>query len=250
MIVVRDPRYLFIDESGDSERTLLLCALSLPESTVALAEASTDRLVGQMAALLPGFAREPELKANRLARPLLPSEIDALGDAAPFRTHEREFVYQHVLHHLAGLAGAQVYSVLWHWKGPAARGGRRYRLLLERLLEWVLEDPEPVSSIVIDRAGQERHYRQAIDTISAGAGTDWTVRMSASHEDRLVQLADLTAFAAWQAATPGQSHSKPHMRHWYRLALGDVFAPQGDGYGLRHFADEDARARSNYRRRR
>jgi hypothetical protein len=103
---------------------------------------------------------------------------------------------------------------------------------------------------VIDRAGQERHYRQAIDTISAGAGTDWTVRMSASHEDRLVQLADLTAFAAWQAATPGQSHSKPHMRHWYRLALGDVFAPQGDGYGLRHFADEDARARSNYRRRR
>lgn len=54
MIVVRDPRHLFIDESGDSERTLLLCALSLPESTVALAEASTDRLVGRDRSRLSG----------------------------------------------------------------------------------------------------------------------------------------------------------------------------------------------------
>lgn len=123
MIVVRDPRHLFIDESGDSERTLLLCALSLPESMVALAEASTDRLAGQMAALLPGFARESELKANRLARPLLPSEIDALGDAAPFRTHEREFVYRHALHHLADLPGAQVYAVLLALEGTG--GARR-----------------------------------------------------------------------------------------------------------------------------
>lgn len=250
MIVVSDPRHLFIDESGDSERTLLLCALSLPESTVAAAEASTDRLVQQMAALLPGFARESELKANRLARPLLPSEIDALGDMEPFRTHEREFVYQHALHHLAGLAGARVYAVLWHWKGPAARGGRRYRLLLERLMEWVLEDSEMVSRVVIDRAGQERHYRQALDAIVADAAMDWSVQMSASHDDRLVQLADLAAFAAWQAATPGQSHSKPHMRHWYRAALGDLFAPNGDGYGLRHFDSEDARAKRSYARRR
>jgi hypothetical protein len=168
MIVVRDPRHLFIDESGDSERTLLLCAVSLPESVVPIAQVSTDQLVEQMAALLPGFAREPELKANRLARPLLPSEIANLGDSAPFRTHEREFVYQHALHHLAGLVEARVYAVLWHWKGPAARGGRRYRLLLERLLEWVLESSEPVSSIVIDRAGQERYYRQALKTVSAG----------------------------------------------------------------------------------
>lgn len=250
MIVLRDPHHLFIDESGDSERTLLLCALSLPESTVALAEASTEELVQHMASLLPGFARESELKANRLARPLLPTEIDALGDAVPFRTHEREFVYQHALHHLAGLPGAQVYAVLWHWKGPAARGGRRYRLLLERLLEWVLEDSEPVSRVVIDRAGQERHYRQALDTVGTDAAMDWTVQMSASHDDRLVQLADLAAFAAWQAATPGQSHSKPHMSHWYRAALGDLFATNGDGYGLRHFDSEDARARHNYARRR
>jgi hypothetical protein len=62
-----DPRQLFIDESGDSERTLLLCALSLPESTVVAARATTNELVDGMAALLPGFAQQPELKANRLA---------------------------------------------------------------------------------------------------------------------------------------------------------------------------------------
>jgi len=247
---VLDPRHLFIDESGDSERTLLLCALSLPESTVPAARVSTDQLVKHMAALLPGFAREPELKANRLARPLLPSEIANLGDSPPFRTHEREFVYQHALHHLGGLTEARVYAVLWHWKGPAARGGRRYRLLLERLLEWVLEDAEPVSKIVIDRAGQERYYRQAVDAAVVNGSMEWTVEMPASHEDRLLQLADLTAFAAWQAATPGQSHSKLHMRPWYRMALGDLFAPHGDGYGLRHFDREDARAKHNYQRQR
>jgi hypothetical protein len=171
-----------------------------------------------------------------------------LGDLPPFRTHEREFVYQHSLHHLAGLIDARVYSVLWHWKGPAARGGRRYRLLLERLLEWVLEDAEPVAKIVIDRAGQERYYRQAVDAVVSDASVEWTVEMPTSHEDCLLQLADLAAFAAWQAATPGQSHSKPQMSHWYRTALGDLFASCGDGYGLRHFDREDARAKRNYRR--
>lgn len=247
---VLDPHHLFIDESGDSERTLLLCALSLPESTVSAARGSTDHLVEGMAALLPGFARLPELKANRLARPLLPNEIANLGDLPPFRTHEREFVYQHALHHVAGLDAARVYAVLWHWNGPAARGGRRYRLLLERLMEWVLEDSEPVSKIVIDRAGQEPYYRQALDAVAASASVEWTVEMPASHEDRLLQLTDLAAFAAWQAATPGQSHSKPHMRSWYRMALSDLFAPHGDGYGLRHFDRDDARAKRNYRRQR
>ncbi|MGO9207212.1 MAG: DUF3800 domain-containing protein [Solirubrobacteraceae bacterium] len=241
-----DPRHLFIDESGDSERTLLLCGLSLPESTVSAARATTDDLVEGLAALLPGFAQQPELKANRLARPLLPNEIARLGDSPPFHTHEREFVYQHALHHVAGLSAARVYSVLWHWKGPAARGGGRYRLLLERLMEWVLEGSEPVSKIVIDQAGQEPYYRRALDAVAANASVEWTVEMPASHEDRLLQLVDLAAFAAWQAATPGQSHSKPHMRSWYRAPLSDLFAPHGDGYGLRHFDRDDARAKRNY----
>ncbi len=245
-----DPRHLFIDESGDSERTLLLCALSLPESTVPAARASTAQLVERMAALLPGFAQQPELKANRLARPLLPSEVANLGNSPPFRTHEREFVYQHTLHHVAGLAAAWVYAVLWHWKGPAARGGRRYRVLLERLLERVLEDSEPVSKVVIDRAGQEPYYQQALDATAASSSIEWTVEMPASHEDRLLQIADLAAFAAWQAATPGQSHSKPRMQPWYRMALSGLFAPYGDGYGLRHFEGNDARAKHNYRRQR
>src|SRR5271166_401171 len=135
MISSSDPRHLFIDESGDSERTLLLCALSVPESTVPVSRALTDQLVENMAALLPGFAKQPEMKANRLARPLLPNEIASLGHTPPFRTHGREFVYQHALHHIAGLDAARVYAVLWHWTGSAARGGRRYRMLLERLME-------------------------------------------------------------------------------------------------------------------
>jgi hypothetical protein len=233
---------LFIDESGDAATSLVLTAVELPTPTVVRARETTAELVQGMRSLLPGLDRERELHARRLARPLTPSEVAALAGEPPFRTHERQFVYQHALHHLSELPGVQVYTVMWRWKGsfsPKGRsGGRRYKDLLAELLEWVGDDPTPIGEVTIDQGGQEPWYRKALDAAQEARGEQWAVTMARSEDDQLVQLADLGAFAAYQSATPGRPGSHPFMVDWWRVALESVFAPGGDGYGLRHFDGE------------
>jgi hypothetical protein len=236
---VLEPRALFIDESGDAEQNLVLSALQLPAAVVETARAETEELIGTLRELLPGFARVSEMHANHLARPLTPTEIEGLAGEPAFRTHERQFVYQHALHHLSGLPGAQVYTVMWRWKGsfaPRGRsGGRRFRDLLIELLAWVAEDPAPVAAVVIDKAGQAPWYEKALATAQEQAGEVWDVAMADSRDDLLVQLVDLAAYAAYQSAIPGTKAGNAEMVSWYRSALSSNFAEGGDGYGLRHF---------------
>lgn len=236
-----EARALFVDESGDATRNLVLSAIDMPLATVEAARASTAERVAALRALLPGFV-DQELHAQKLARPLTPSEEASLAGRPPFRTHERHFVYQHALHHLSELPGVRVYSLMWRWKGkfaPKGRsGGRRYRDLLGELLAWAAEEPVPLAQVTIDRGGQEPWYRKAIETAQEESSDVWAVEMPDSKDDQLVQLADLTAFAAYQSAIPGKAGSHPWMADWYRTALEPNFAEGGDGFGLRHFDGE------------
>lgn len=234
---------MFIDESGDAVSSLVLTAVEMRTATVDAARSTTSELTRAMGELIPAFAREKELHAQRLARSLTPTEVAKAPGLQPFRTHERHFIYQHALHHLSELPSVRVYTAMWRWKGKfkpkGQSGGRRYRDLLTQLLEWISEDPTPIGSVTIDRGGQEVWYRKALDAAQEKQATLWTIEMPDSRSDQLVQLTDLAAFAAFQSAIPGQPGSHPFMKDWHRTALEPVFADRGNGYGLRHFVGND-----------
>jgi hypothetical protein len=233
-------RVLYIDESGDSDTSLVLAGLSFESGLDVDAEAATQEVISNLASVLPGLDASKEIHAHKLARELRQKEIRERRDEVLLRNHERDFVYQHLLHHLAGWTSARLHLVMWNWGGPGhgkdSRKGERQRILMARLLEWVAEENETIDRIWIDASSQHRHYVRGFAEVAETSGLFLREpEQIDSKESRLIQLADLAGYAAYQRSNPARRKALDRMQSWYREALQDIWADGGDGHGCRHF---------------
>lgn len=238
-------RTLYIDESGDSSSTLVLAGLSFETGLDVDAEAATEGLIGHLSALIPGFDVGDELHAYKLARELRRKELVKRRDETLLRNHERDFIYQHLLHHLSTWPTAKLHLVMWSWSGPARqqdeKKGERQRILMRRLLEWIAEAEETFDQTYVDASSQHRYYARGFAEVAEETGL--FLRQAEpldSVGSRLIQMADLCGYAAYQRSNPDRRKALDRMQDWYRDALQPIWAEGGDGHGCRHFKGESA----------
>lgn len=196
-------RVVYVDESGDSETCLSLTALSLLDGVAEAQEQALETFCDEMAQMF-GLPSDFELHGVELLK------------EARLKRYQREFLYRHALHQLAGIETLEVFTVHWDWSPePARRRGDspawRLKLLYRRLLE--LLDESNISSgaeltaVTVDASSADDHVTdehndyvwQSKETSILAAPT-----FVDSKASRLLQLADLAAHAADLAARPHQ----------------------------------------------
>jgi hypothetical protein len=214
-VIENDARVVFIDESGNSERVLVLTAISIPLEAVQPAHGRTEALIAHMSSILPPLAAKSELHGVTLSRELSVRDATALGEASLLSTYESDFVYQHALRHLSDIDDVEVYTLSWRWKGPARKKGDprgwRTHMPLTRLLEWIVgENATSLAYGVVD--GVNKHYEESWNAFRKSTEVG-PLNMTASVDNRLIQLADLAAHAAFQMTN---SDHVPQRRRWLR----------------------------------
>lgn len=196
------------------------------------------RLRRRLNQLAPAFAAEPEWHAIDLA--------GGLSDAARKRNtrrglpslenFQREFVYRTALRAMAAEPAAFVYTMHWTWSASAPPSSKTSDYLsLAGVLEWVDEHGYPLNRVCCD-VGREAGYHRAMEEAQVRRVEKWAQpRFVDSKEDRLVQMADLASYAAFQDVTRSRAGNKAHMVDWYRHDCASSWAHDGDGHGYRRY---------------
>ena len=199
-------RALFIDESGHSEECFHLTAVSVHAAAIERAESVLADYYLRFTSFF-GLPEDYELHGSVLVRKRgAPTDDDYLA------LHQREFLYRDALKSAADIETVRVYSVSWEWaphprnpedhgRGPNWRERETYHLLYE----WVSELQEPIVEVTVDGTANHtatRSYESYVRKARRNGNRLFlpdTPILIDSRSSRLVQFADLIAYAGYQA---------------------------------------------------
>jgi hypothetical protein len=269
-----DGRALFIDESGKSDECVHLTALSILDSAVDRARALADDFFDRFT----GFFKLPtdyELHGVDLVR-----KRGDPTDAKFLSLHRREFLYRDALEACADIESLRVYTVSWDWRPHARRipnhgGGPifRERETYERLFDWVGESGDSVTSVTIDgieNVTARRCYERYVKFKRRRGNFVFlpdTPALVSSTQDRLIQFADLVAYAEYHALqhrsvvereqsaeehSVGQTEAELEHNRWvavlhdhYNQTIPHVAADGGWYFAMRTFTGETKPSRTH-----
>lgn len=260
-------RALFIDESGDSGECVHLTALSIHSSILERADAVLDEFYERFTTYF-GLSADYELHGVDLVRKRgAPTDDDYLS------LHRREFLYRDALEMCADIETLRIYSASWDWTphprkiaghsgGPIFRERETYR----HLFEWIAEDDEPVVAVTVDGLNNTTakysyaHYLKRERRGNEPRFLPDTPALVSSSENRMIQMADLLAYAGYhalqfkaaqtrreEAVANGEALSDADTRHhrwltllhdFYNQAVPHVAAGGGWHFAMRTFNGE------------
>jgi hypothetical protein len=267
-------RALYIDESGVSDECVHLTAVSVHSAVVDRAYAVLDNFFERFVPFF-NLSTDFELHGVDLARK---KGVQTDTDYLPL--HRREFLYRDALEVCADIETIRVYSVSWDWspeprKIPHHGGGPIYRerATYERLFNWIAEHDEPITNVTIDGIGNtvaRRCYERYIKHARRHGNTLFlpdTPNLVSSAENRLIQIADLIAYAGYHAlqqraavarretaATAGHVVSDPQAEHdrwvgllhdFYNQTIPHVAAPNGWYFAMRTYDGDPTPTRTH-----
>lgn len=240
-----DARVVFIDESGDSESNLVISALSFSEALHEHIRDETDRYIDNLVAFFK-LPKDFELHGVRLVRTgKRPEDPDYL------KPHARDFIFLNTLDFIAGLPSARIHSVRWDWS-PAPRkihgqsqDTRERRMYLE-LYKWLDEFDEPMA-MTADGTNNSQPGRALELHLKENPASLLSPRISLvdSKAERLVQLADLAAYASAQATHALVNDRTERFRGWHNLTMSKIAATGHWRHAMRCFRGETKPVRTN-----
>jgi hypothetical protein len=245
---------VFVDDSGDCETCLSFTALVMPSGMSTAAKDIISEYI------------EPLFDVLRLGSDFELHGTELLREGS-LKDYQREFLYRHCLETIADFPELTVVTVHWDWSpAPYRVSGQpaawRHRLLWARLLnelEKVALGQYPqsheITSMIVDEStnqGRLREEHEAFVRTHSGTRILSVPEFEASEDNRLLQVADLCAFAADLHARPYAEKdtrtakpSWPSPVHtlgwdWYPRILSSCFPYFLPGSGIRRLSGHDA----------
>ena len=262
MISTCDSRLVYIDESGDADRCCHLSAVSVPTSALADIEKQVDLFYARFTTFF-NLASDYELHGVRLVR-----TKGAPNESGHLRLYEREFLYRHALEFCSELPSIRLHVVSWDWAPHPRRVqgcGRLFRdaKMYSALFDWIAESPERIDAVTVDGLNNQAAkicYERYVKKNGHQVFTPTSPHLVSSNKCRLVQFADLFAYAGFRAlqhkalperlrsnrdqSTTGDQSTTEHDRwvirlhDWYNLTATNVAAKGGWHYAMRTHVGE------------
>jgi hypothetical protein len=227
---LRGPVDLFIDESGPREDRTLALGILLVESPLAdAARDYFDWLASQLEADHPALSApkyEGEWKGRLLARATASTkQRRAVGRGELLSDIACQVVYARCLDAIRNSPGTRAFALTYRWtglaRGPAGQPGYRVRRIIQHALSALSVQAVDIRHAFID-SGHTSHYTAGIEEYATRSGFGAIPHdFVDSTDDRLIQLADLIAFAAHTSRFPGGSHIFPSAHGWLEGFVAD-----------------------------
>jgi Protein of unknown function (DUF3800) len=227
----RIPAVMFVDESGPTDRYVVLGVVLCLQSAADRLAAHLDDLASQLAKAFPNQSSPREWMGSVYGRRPTKAQRGTIrrGDL-PDRT-ERLATYGRALFSLQQIAGVRALALTYTWTSALtpASSGADYRLRRPMLLALAAID---TTSYVLTHAyidqGHDEGYSAAFAEHATTFGAPGVpLTFLDSKVDRRIQLADLVASAARQHRFAAQRYF-PGMQHWLGGLVGPCLLRDGE----------------------